>query len=76
MRLNYPKTFPTPWSVEKLSSQNQSLVPKRLETTALEQELTSIFSFSDQRVKPSFPSKLNLVSFFWLKKHTRQKEAC
>lgn len=39
MRLNHPKTIlPTPSTlVKKLSSTKQSLVPKRLEATALEQ---------------------------------------
>ena len=44
--------------------------------TALQQELASMFSFSNQGTKPSFPSKLNSVSIFQLKQHTRQKESC
>ena len=35
-----------------------------------------MFSFSNQGTKPSFPSKLNSVSIFQLKQHTRQKESC
>ena len=35
LHLNHPKAIPSPWSMEKLSSTNWSLVPKRLGTSAL-----------------------------------------